>query len=97
MSSTPFGDYPYWIPETLDDVKLQLQDITRTRKDDIALIQNLPNVFISGRKVGRIPTSSADVISGDKIGDFNYDIDYIYILVNNAGTGVWRRAALGSW
>jgi hypothetical protein len=50
-----------------------------------------------GRKVGRVPSSSADVITGDKVGDFNYDISYIYVLVDNAGTGTWRRATLGSW
>ena len=94
---TTFKDYPYWSAETLDDVKEQLRQITNIRKDDITQIQNLQNIFIYGRKVGRIPTSSADVIAGDKINDINWDASYIYILVDNAGTGAWRRAALGSW
>ncbi len=99
MTNSPnvFKDYPYWAAETQDDVKEQLRQITNIRKDDITVIKNLPQSYIYGRKVGKIPTSSADVVSTDKIGDVSYDINYIYILVNNAGTAVWRRTALGSW
>lgn len=94
---TTLKEYPYWSAETPDDVKTQLRDITNIRKDDITQIQNLPNVFLAGRSVGKIPASSADVTDGDKVGDQNYDASYIYILVDNAGTPVWRRAALASW
>ena len=94
---TTFKDYPYWHAETVDDMKDQLRQITSTRKDDITQIGNLINVFISGRKVGRIPSASNDVISGDKVGDFNYDLSYIYILVDNGGAGAWRRSTLGAW
>ena len=97
MTSTPFKDYPYYEPADLREVVEIIGQITRTRKDDIALIQNLPEVLVSGRKVGRVPSSSADVVAGDKVNDINWDTSYIYVLVDNAGIGVWRRAALASW
>lgn len=90
-------DYPYWPAETLDDLKTQMRDITRTRKDDIAEFNNLQNTFISGRKVNKIPTASNDVSATDRLGDFSYDASYMYILVDNSGTPEWRRASLGSW
>lgn len=92
-----FKDYPYWPAETEEDVRRQLREITSVRKDDITQIGNLVNIFIQGRKVGKIPSASNDVTDGDKVGDINWDISYLYILVDNAGTGTWRRAALGAW
>lgn len=99
MTATPivFEDYPYWTAETLDDIKEQLRQITNARKDDITQISNIVNVFVSGRKVGKIPTSSTDVTETDRIGDQNYDASYFYLLVDNGGTAEWRRIALGSW
>lgn len=92
-----FKDYPYWGPEKEEDVKEQLRQICNTRKDDISQIRNLVNVFVSGRKVGKIPTGSADVSSTDRIGDFNVTASYAYYLIDNAGTAEWRRVAVSSW
>lgn len=72
------------------------KDITRLRRQDVAEFNNLPNVFIEGRKVGKIPTGSSDT-TGDRVGDFNYDASYMYICVDNSGTAEWRRVAIGSW
>jgi hypothetical protein len=94
---TTLRNYPYWTAENLQDVIEQLRLITSLRKDDISVIQNLTNIFISGRKVGRVPSASNDVIDGDKIGDFNVTATYAYFLIDNAGTGEWRRVAVGSW
>lgn len=94
---TSFKDYPYWAAETLEDVKNQLRQICNTRKDDITQISILNSIFIAGRKVGKIPTASNDVVATDRIGDVNYDADYFYILIDNSGTPEWRRASLGSW
>lgn len=94
---TTFKDYPYWSAESQDDIKEQLRQITNIRKDDIAQIQNLVSVFVSGRKVGKIPTSSADVDATDRLGDQNYDANYLYILIDNSGNAEWRRSALGGW
>lgn len=92
-----FKDYPYYSAETSEDVQMLLRQITNTRKDDIATISQITSSFISGRKVGKIPSSSADVQVSDKVGDVNYTAGYFYILVDNSGTPAWRRIALASW
>lgn len=89
--------YPSNIQNNIESLVDCLKYICRTRKEDINDYDNLVNVFMSGRKVGKIPTSSADVISTDKIGDFSYSTTYLYICVDNAGSAVWRRISLGSW
>lgn len=94
---TTLKEYPYWPAETLDDLKSQIRDITNTRKDDISQIQNLTNIFVSGRSVGRIPSSSIDVIDGDRVGDFNVNSTFAYYLINNAGTAEWVRVAVGGF
>lgn len=94
---TTLRDYPYWDAENLEQIKTQMRLITNIRKDDITLVQTFPSVFVMGRSVGKIPTSSADVAATDKIGDQSYDADYWYILVNDSGSAAWRRVALGSW
>lgn len=85
-----FKDYPYWPPTTLEHGLSQIEQITRTRKDDIAQINNLKNIYMSGRKVGKIPANAADVVDTDKIGDFNYDDDYFYILTDEVSPS-WLR------
>lgn len=98
MSTTVFKDYPYWPAESEADVKDQLRQICNTRKDDIAQISQLPSLFVSGRKVGKIPSASNDVDPDtDKLNDINWDASYLYILIDNSGTPAWRRASLGSW
>jgi hypothetical protein len=72
------------------------RESARLREQDIADFSNLSNVFMKGRKVGKIPTGSSDVSAGDRIGDFNYDASYLYICVDNSGAA-WRRITLGSW
>lgn len=97
MSNVVFKDYPYWSAENFDHLKDQVGQICHTRKDDIAQVQNLPNIFISGRTVGKIPSSSADVAATDRINDFNATATYLYILIDNAGAAEWRRIAMGVW
>lgn len=94
---TIFKDYPYYPVSNVEEIIEQLRQITNIRKDDISTIQNLPNVFLLGRKVGKIPSASNDVTNGDKLGDLSYSADFLYILVDNAGTAQWRRVALSSW
>ena len=67
--------------------------LVEIREEDITEFTNLDQKFILGRKVERFPTSSADVIPTDNIGDFNYDDQYMYLLVDFGGP-TWRRAAL---
>jgi len=83
--------------KTLEDVQAFTNYICRTRDDDITQTSNYTNIFIRGRKVGKVPTSSADVAATDKLGDINFTDDYMYVLIDNGGTAEWRRVALGSW
>lgn len=74
-----------------------IRDITRKREQDVDDFTALPNEFIQGRKVNKIPSSSIDVESSDHVGDVNYTSSYFYILIDNSGTAEWRRISLGSW
>jgi hypothetical protein len=84
---------------TLPQVIELINSILQTRERDIDDFFNLPNQFIGGRKVDKIPTSSADYVPAtDQVGDFNFSLTYLYLLVDNgAGSAVWRRAALSVW
>ena len=88
-------DYPNFLES--NDVPELLRYIVKERKNDVKDFDNLTNTFISGRKSGKVPTGAADISDTDRVGDFSYDVNYIYIVVNNAGTAEWRRAALSSW
>ena len=81
---------------TIEDLMRFAKYIQRLRDQDISDFNNLSAVFMSGRKVGKIPSSSADIAATDKLGDFNYDDSYMYLVVDNTGAE-WRRITLGSW
>jgi len=99
--SITIRDYPYWTITGNGDTVDILSKICNIRKDDIATIQNLPNVTVSGRTVTKIPTSSTDVSGNDKIGDINFATDggneYMYVLMDIGGAGEWRRVQLNSF
>lgn len=84
-------------PAAPDGLATVLDFIVRERQSDVKDFDNLQSRFMAGRKVGKIPTSSADVAASDRLGDFNYSASYYYLLVDNAGTPAWRRIALGVW
>jgi hypothetical protein len=88
-------------PEILNDTSAHLAETLRRinllRNDDIGDWDDLPNRYMRGRKVEKVPTSSSDTASTDRAGDFNYSASFFYLCVNNAGTIVWRRIALSSW
>lgn len=77
---TIFKDYPYWSADTLEDIKIQVRQICNIRKDDITQINSLPNTFIGGRLVGKIPVTSTDVAVTDRIGDVSRDNSNTYVL-----------------
>jgi len=90
--------YPSTFDNTPDGIINFLKQIIRLRSDDVTEVNNFSSIFMSGRKVNKVPTSSSDVISGqDREGDFNYNVNYLFILVDNSGTLVWRRVALSSF
>lgn len=88
--------FPQFQPNTLSDIQEIINYIMKERKNDVNDFNNLNNIFISGRKVGKIPTGATDIVATDRLGDFNYDADYLYICVDNSGAE-WRRVALSSW
>jgi hypothetical protein len=87
--------FPKMQDRTLQEVVKVMEYITKERRNDVADFDNLKNVFMSGRKVGKIPTSPTDIDVTDRVGDFNYDPDYIYLCVDDGGAE-WRRTSL-SW
>lgn len=91
------NSYPKIYFNNLADALEFCREVAKERTNDIKDFDNLKNVFMSGRKVGKIPSASSDVAATDRIGDFNYSASYFYILVDNGGTAAWRRIALGSW
>jgi hypothetical protein len=84
---------------TLPQVIALINTILQTRERDIQDYLNLPEQFIGGRKVDKIPTSSADYDpTTDLVGDRNWDTNYEYMLVaDGVGGSVWRRITLASW
>jgi hypothetical protein len=82
---------------TAMEIFLSLQDIISARNSDVLAFNGLETLLNSLRKTNRLPTSSTDTTPNDLVGDFNYDEDYFYLAVNNAGVVAWRRIALGVW
>jgi len=93
--------YPDLIARDIDSVSQSVEEMIKERRFDVKDYDNLQNRFLSGRKVGKIPTGATDVTSLDKAGDFNIAYDgsatYLYALVNISGNAEWRRVALSSW
>ena len=89
--------FPVMVLQTEKDLYTLGNYILKERKNDINDFNNLQNVFMAGRKVGKVPTGSADIDSTDRIGDFNYDASYIYIVVESGGNAVWRRVGISAW
>ena len=89
-------NYPLVLSENNTDLAAILREMVRIRESDIGNFTNLPNIFMRGRKVSKVPTSSADVTTSDRLGDFNYTASYLYICVDDSGAK-WRRVALSSW
>lgn len=89
-------NYPTQI--TKDNVVDIVTQIGRIRIEDITDRNNFPAVFVGGRSVGKIPSSSSDVDITDRIGDINITKDYIYTCVSDGvGGSLWRRIAQGAW
>ena len=55
--------YPSTFDNSPEGIIGFLKQIIRLRVDDVTEVNNFPNVYMSGRKVNKIPTSSSDVVS----------------------------------
>lgn len=91
--------YPSNIKPNAEAAAKALNIISRLRDQDIIDRNNFPGVFLSGRSVGKIPTSSIDIAPTDRIGDVSFAVDgsFIYYCVNVSGLVAWRRIALVTW
>jgi len=91
--------YPQPVKETLEEAVDILKKIAQYRNtDDVGAWDNLSRTFIRGRLTTRTPSSSTDVTAGiDYVGDFCPTPTFLYILVNNSGTPVWRRITASSF
>lgn len=76
-----------------------IRQIIVQRDGDIGDFDNLAATKVSGRNTNRQPASTADVLATDRKGDFFADgvHNYLYIVVDNAGTLEWRRITMGVW
>lgn len=88
---------PYPKNNTKENAGDNLNVIARLRDQDIIDRNNFLSIFVSGRTVGKIPSSSADIAATDRIGDVSTDGNFNYYFVNISGIPEWRRIALGSW
>jgi len=86
---------------TPQDVENWIRDVTRLRQlEDLGDYTNLPNIFMRGRLVGKIPSASTNIEAADSLGDFSFAADgsFLYIVVSVSGTLTWARVALTtSW
>ena len=90
--------YPKILDSSGETLKSALDYIQRERLNDIADRNNLPNLFIGGRKVSKVPASSADITNPTSAaGDFNVTKDFAFFCINDAGTVKWVRVAVGSF
>jgi len=89
-------EYPQVIGNGVETLKNWANQVVEMRLDDLGDFDKLPEMYMRGRKVNKVPSASND-ITGDRPGDFNYDASYLYICLDNSGTIVWRRAALAAW
>lgn len=86
------------IKENLKDVVTAANDMSRKREEDITDRNTFNSIYVMGRKVGKVPSSSADVADTDRVGDQNLTKDYAYFCVSDgAGGAVWRRIAMATW
>lgn len=94
--------YPKLNGSTMREIVDWINAVTSERMVDRQEFEGLPNILIRGRNRTLLsnratPSSSTDVVSTDAEGDFMVTTTYLYILVNNSGSYVWRRVALSSF
>ena len=83
-------------PKSIDEknVVQVVRKISQLREEDILDRNNFPAIFFLGRKVGKVPASSLDIAATDRVGDMNYDTNFLYLFPTVSG---WRRIALATW
>lgn len=95
--TTNMQNYPTIHKDTLDEVLVTLKRVVELRSQDITDRNNFPNIFMTGRKVAKVPATSNDIAVTDNELDFNYDDTYFYYAILITGSLKWRRIAHGSF
>jgi hypothetical protein len=91
------NNWPVCQKEDAKDLKQCYDYAQRERQQDVNDRKNFPNLFITGRRVVRVPSASNNVIAGDAVGDFNVTASFAYFLIANSGTPEWVRVAVGTF
>lgn len=94
--------YPKFFTDEMTDLKEVIgwiRYVNKERPNDVNDFTNLQNRFMAGRKTAKVPTGASDIADTDRVGDFNYDDAYIYLVtVDGMGDAVWGRTPLDtSW
>jgi len=76
-----------------------LEDVVKQRRNDVASFEALQQYKVTGRDqtgIRSVPTSQTNVVAGDKVGDYLYDVadNKMYRLINNSGTPQWIQQAI---
>lgn len=82
--------YPKHITSDPKDIEYNLRIISRIREEDITDRNTFDSIYMRGRKVGKIPVAYNDIISSDRVGDFNYDENYFYLCVQSGSIAIWK-------
>ena len=89
-------DFPAYVVESFEDLKEWVRYVSKERSSDVKDFDNLKKIFMSRQKVGTIPVGAA-TSSTARIGDYNADEDYFYLVVPVGATSEWRRVAWTAW
>ncbi len=79
---------------SLQDVIKWIADVTRNRLLDVEDYKYLTTI---SPEIFSPPSSSSDLVGTEKAGDMAADTNYLYVVVNNAGTLQWRRVAISTF
>lgn len=91
------NNYPVCQKADVTDLKSCYDYVQRQRVQDVNDRANLPNQFMTGRRVVRVPSASNNVVAGDCVNDFSVTSTYAYFLINNSGTNEWVRIAVSTF
>ena len=79
---------------TLQDVLSWAFNVTRSRLFDLEDYNILKS---TSPAIYSPPASSTDLVGTEKAGDVSADTNYLYVVVDNAGTLQWQRVATSTF
>jgi hypothetical protein len=64
--------------------------VSRERYNDVNFIKSLPNSYVGGRSVAKVPSGSTDNV-GSAAGDLSASTKGVFIAVNSGSTVSWIK------